>query len=152
MQKLPALTLLSTSVASAGDWVGSFMLTLGGAYKGTRYLDYSDSSRWELSACEKFGTYLVGRFNLQQADAVRTDTFVGPITEAQFWKVTNSLKGKTLDFGLGKGTVAFSGPAVKKPFPMQQIADSKNFKGTRFFVALANNSNKPVLCVATIYP
>ena len=51
------------SVGSAGDWVGNFMNAIGSRYPTVKYIDYSDSSRWELSECEKFGTYLVGKFD-----------------------------------------------------------------------------------------
>lgn len=149
MKKMLLLALLTSGAAQAGDWTGTFLYHLGGEYPNLKYVDYIDPSRWELAACEKLSAYIAGRIGLESPEDGRVATFVGQITPTSFWKTTNSLKGKSYPFPFGgkKATYIFKNN-LKFAFPVQEITEPQNFKGTRFFVGLANPSYKPVLCVA----
>lgn len=149
MMKRVALIAFLLGTAQAGDWAGSLLESLGSFYPTTSYID-STVNRWELGACDSFGAFLAGRYKLKAQGTVRVYTFVGPITEKQFWKNTGRFKREPLDYGLAKAKITLV-RAEKGPYPFQEVADNKYLKGTRFFVGLANVSYKPVLCSAVFY-
>lgn len=150
MKKISMLAaLFLASNAYAGDVTGSFLESLGNFYPTTKFIDYSQE-RWELAACEGFGSFLAGKYGIKDMGAVRVFTFAGPITEKEFWKNTGRFKREVVNFGFGQEKVSLV-KAEKAPYPFQQLAAPKNFEKTRFFVGLANSAAKPVLCSAVFY-